>query len=414
MRSRGITVFQAENNINVKINKIKITPLTLDTPKLLLFGAIYLLQTLFLPVSMFMNMNDIVAQFISLIAFMAAYFVYSKFVNSSPSSISLILAVVICLLLGSGVILLAMSVSLIFSVCTLSYILGTKNKTAHKIIFSTIPVISWLIAALLLRSFLLSALTFFHIPAALLLAYAIAKKRPRVSSICHVSAGFIISVFAIAAIFFFLRHGTNIRILPELIANAKETLTNLYYNFLSSEYFAPLAEQSLQMSATDMMTIASSTTELLFIFLPAILVTATNILAFFVHSITLKILLRTQKDTERVMTMFSFDMTILAAIVFLVSFMVSALMSESELSVLSVGMSNIAIIFMPGLIYTAIMTANTFLAMKPSCLGTLLYLALIFATINFAPIMFPLVSVAGAVIIVVANIAKYRLLKKNK
>ncbi len=410
-----ITLLQEEKTIKLNIKNLSAKPLTVSTPILMAVGIIYLLQTLFIPTALFVDINGVVLQFISLISFISAYFIYSRLINNSKSSIPLILSVVLCLVLGEAVLLLATAVSLIFSVCTLSYILGTKNKSTVKIIFSLIPVFSWLIASLLLSDPLIAALALAHIPAAILLAHSISKGYPRVSTICRISVGFIISVFAIAATCFFLKNGTDVKLLPELIANAKESLTTFYYNILSSEYASLLLyEEGMQISATDMMTIASSAVNTLFIFLPALVVTLTNILAFIVHSVTLKTLLRTQEDRAKILPMFSFDMSLLSAIVFLVSFTVSALMSEAELSVLSVGLSNIAIIFMPGLIYTAIMTFNTVLAMKPSCGGMLLYLALIFVTVNFASVMFPLVSVAGAVVIIILSITKYRLLKKKK
>lgn len=403
-----------ENFVTLNIKKADIKTLDLSTSNLLAVGLIYLLQLLFVPIAIFFEVNNVLLQFMSLIAFISAYAAYSKITNDSKSLFPIVLSVILCLIIGPAVIPLAIIVSLIFSVCTLSYIFGVKNKTSIRVFFALIPVISWLIASVLLKNLLLSAIVLFHIPAAFLLAYAIHKGTPRVSSICRVSVGMILSIFAIAATYFFLRNGTDIRSLPEFVANSKESLTNFYYGFIVNEYLPLFPELSAELSNTDIFIIVSTVVKQLFVFLPAIVVTAANILAFFIHSITLKILLRTQKDRSKILPMFNFDMTLISAIVFLTSFLVSAVMSDGELSVLSAGMANIAIIFIPGLMYTTILTCNTFLALKPSCAGSMLYMALIFLTVSFAQIMFPLVSVAGAVIIIVANITKHRLLNKKK
>ena len=102
-------MLDAEKTIKLNIKSLGTKPLDVSPSILATFGAIYLLQTLFIPISLFFKMDEIALQFFSLISFFAAYFVYTRLIKDSKSSISLILSVVLCLLLGSSVVLLAIA-----------------------------------------------------------------------------------------------------------------------------------------------------------------------------------------------------------------------------------------------------------------------------------------------------------------
>ena len=73
----------------------------------------------------------------------------------------------------------------------------------------------------------------------------------------------------------------------------------------------------------------------------------------------------------------------------------------------------LTIILMPAMVLTGVMMLRGFtVSKKGSCSSSLLYFAIIFALFYIPTIMIPIASVAGAVTVILNNIAKRKLAKK--
>ena len=116
-----------------------------------------------------------------------------------------------------------------------------------------------------------------------------------------------------------------------------------------------------------------------------------------------------ETDKTKISKMIIFEMSLISAIVFIISFVTMMILSFSGISVWSVTAENIAIILMPGLLFSAFAAFRGFLLLKNnSCLGALLYLISIMMIFYIPTVMIPLGSFAGAVLIILNNISKYR------
>ena len=69
-------------------------------------------------------------------------------------------------------------------------------------------------------------------------------------------------------------------------------------------------------------------------------------------------------------------------------------------------------ILMPGMVLTAIMMLRGLTASAKGCAPSLIYFGIIFALLYVPAVMLPLVSMAGAVTVILNNIAKHKLIQK--
>ena len=99
-------------------------------------------------------------------------------------------------------------------------------------------------------------------------------------------------------------------------------------------------------------------------------------------------------------------------IVFLLSSILGLAFIKSDVTVWLVTAENVAIILMPGMILTAIMMLRGLTATQKGCLPSLIYFGIIFSMLYIPTVMIPLVSVAGAVTVILNNIAKHKLTTK--
>ena len=105
--------------------------------------------------------------------------------------------------------------------------------------------------------------------------------------------------------------------------------------------------------------------------------------------------------------MLSFEMSLTSSIVYIASLVFSLLLVSESLALWGTAAENIALVLAPGLILTALAGIRALSMRKgPSCLGTLLYLGVIFMLASLSGIVIMLVALVGAVLNIVAHIAK--------
>ncbi|MBO5845765.1 MAG: hypothetical protein J6Q77_03875 [Clostridia bacterium] len=373
---------------------------------LLRAGAIYLLLAVYLPFAIFANINPTLLQAISVVATIACAFAIADLSGTKRPSGSLLLMIGCLIFLGS--VFCGFVAAILGTVCVLGYLLiSAKNVTAR--ILSILPAIAaYAIAVLLVGDLLAAAIAILHVPAAIALAYAFKRKLPRISAICHVSIGILVGVLALASAWFVMTHGFSLDALVSSVAAAKEgltaTLTGALFTF---------AGDMLQISLTDAKDLSEAVVTELFNMLPAIVIIFSNILAFLIHSVMIRVMIVKAESKEDVKNMVAFEMSLVSAIIFFVV-MLAAVVFSDEIFALSVTAENMMIILMPGLIFTAIGTLRAFMFAKGrSCLGTLLYIAIIMSFFYLPSITLPLGAMAGATIIIIHNILKNRAEKNS-
>ena len=273
-----------------------------------------------------------------------------------------------------------------------------------------IAPVSYLLCAALFGNFLAPLTALLHLPAALVLTYCFSKKTDRISTICRTSCAILLSFTAVFAVSFILKHGADLEALRASIEEVRVAVTDFLANSLYTVY-AQVPEMA--MSMTDAFELSSTAVNTVFNLLPAIVIIISNIIAFFLQSTMTTILIQGETDKEKIRHLVAFDMSLISAIVFLAAFLVTAILS-SEMSVWSVTAENVAMILIPGLSFTALIALRQLIfSKKPSCFGAITYLLSIIVLFYIPAVMLSLYAFAGAVVIILNNIAKHKLNKKK-
>lgn len=393
------------NNIPKTVHRTPANPI--------IICAVYFIITLYLPIALsmalFSDIDPTILEGISVAATAAAVLGLYAIIKTARPVVSFAMTFGI-LLIFAGSVICGISAAFIGSVYLLSYLLISNKKISNRFFILALAPVSYLLCAALLGNFLLSLTALLHIPAALVLTYCFSKKIDRISTICRTSCAILLSFGAALAVPFILRHGANLDLLRSSIASVRIAVTDLMADTLFTLY-SQVPEMAISM--TDALELSGSVVNTVFNLLPAIVVIVSNIAAFFLQSTMTTILIQGQTDKEQIRHMVAFDMSLISAIVFLATFLVSAVLS-SEMSVWSVTAENIAMILIPGLVFTALIALRQLIfSKKPSCFGAIGYLLSIMVLFYIPAVMLSLYAVAGAVVIILNNIAKRKLTKKN-
>ncbi|MBO5415243.1 MAG: DUF2232 domain-containing protein [Clostridia bacterium] len=392
-------------DLRVRDRKLKMS----DKLRLPLLCAAYLLLTLYLPVVLFFDIPMIALQGISVASALISLFAFAILSRRPRLAVSYALTLVLSFVL-LGILLCGMLASLIGSILILAYLLITQKRFAFKLAWLLPALVSYLGASALLGSFALSAIALFHLPAAILLAYSFGRGQDRISVICKTSAGIVLSIAAVAAAVYISRYGTNFSIIAQVADSARNYLTNILSQMLYTVY-----NEIAELSMTDATTLATAAVTATFNLLPAIIVIVSNILAFYLQSMMINIFIHDEEDKEKRRNMTLFDMSVVSAVIFLIAFFASLILSRNEVSVWSVTADNISLILMPGLVLTAILALRRFtFGKKGSCGGVLIYFAIIFLIFYLPSIMLTIASIAGATVIILNSITQKMHNKKNK
>ena len=374
-----------ENHINNSAKPERRTP---ASP--LVISAIYFIITLYIPIALFADLSLTVIEGISIAVAAAVVLGLYAITKTARPVISFAMTFGIILIFLSSIIC-GIAAAFIGSVYLLSYLLISIKKTSGRFFVLMLAPLSYLLCAALLGNFLVSLTALLHVPAALVLTYCFSKRTDRISTICRTSCAILLSFGAVFALFFILKYGSDLDALRSSIDGARIALTDFLANTLFTLY-SQIPEMS--MSMTDALELSSTAVNTVFNLLPAIVVISCNIVAFFLQSTMTTILIQGETDKEKIRPMVAFDMSLISA--------------------WSVTAENIAIILIPGLVFTALIALRQLIfSKKPSCFGAITYLLSIIVLFYIPAVMLSLYAVAGAVVIILNNIAKHKLKKKN-
>lgn len=375
----------------------------------LVVGIIYFILTLYLPIALFADISSEILGAISIAAAAFAVIGLYSIIKSARPVVSFAMTFGIILIFLSSIVC-GIAAAFIGSVYLLSYLLISSKKTSGRFFALAVSPVSYLLCAALLGSFTTALIAIIHLPAALVLTYCFSRKIDRISTICRTSCAILLSFGALFAAAFFMAHGTDLEALRALIESVRTSATDFLANTLYTVY-SQIPEMS--MSMTDALEFSTTAVNTVFNLLPAIVIISSNIVAFFLQSTMTTILIQGETDKEKIHHMVAFDMSLISAIVFLAAFLVTAILSE-KMSVWSVTAENIAMILIPGLAFTALIALRQLIfSKKPSCFGALTYLLSIIVLFYIPAVMLSLYAFAGAVVIILNNIAKHKLKKKN-
>ena len=293
------------NNIFAPKKPLEIKPV--KASDIIISQILYLLIAFFAPMALFFDISTTPLQVISIAVAVASIIIFAKLSRSTRTAISYALILVASFTLV-GPIVCGLIASFIGSVCALSYSLIKAEKIQLKLFAIAPSLVAYLAASALLGSFLLSLAVFIHIPAALALGYAFSKGFDRVSAICRTSAAIILTAIIPAAIYFFLRYGTDFSVLSSLVDSLKTSSVNILSDTLYKLY-SGMGELGASMSMTDALEVSTYAVNAVFNLLPALTVLIANIIAFALQSMMTSILIVGETDKAKISKIpASFDM----------------------------------------------------------------------------------------------------------
>ena len=391
------------------IKSVKELGRSINTTDALVLSFLALLLCAFLPIALFYNMQDLLLEGVSLVAIGASILALYKIVGTKrPFIPTTITAAIAFFFIGASTT--ALVISFMVSICLIAHVLLFADNTAAKILCVISPVASYLIAVVLIDGFAASAAALIPLVAALALYYAVSNNLHKVSAICHMSAAMLIFVCSIVVIRYVSLHGTDLTLAKESIEAFRETITDLTAKMLLA--FTDELSEVAEISTTDANDLATVSVNAMFNLLPAIIIIIANVASFFTHSMMMATLFSEKAPSPTLKNMMLFDMSLISAIVFLLSSILGLAFIKSDVTVWLVTAENVAIILMPGMILTAIMMLRGLTAAQKGCLPSLIYFGIIFSMLYIPTVMIPLVSVAGAVTVILNNIAKHKLTTK--
>lgn len=387
-------------------DRSQLNPVTKGTTALQ--AALLLLCTLALPLSLF---HRAVAPVVLLLLF--GYVIVAV---RTPATVFVILlsALLATLLTGSlasGALMLS---------CIVGVACGAWLLTVHKNAYWSLalPVASFGIALAVTGDWMLSAFALFPIPAIVLLRFAVLRGEKRTAAICFAEAGLLLSLAVCIGIWLYTACGSLertavLRYIDSLRQSLLQTLLTvrdtLLENLKTAGESNPQAYESLvaSMSEADL----TAMVQQLFHLLPAFIAILCSVIAYEAQML----LNFTYRFTglKQVVTPagFVFTMSIPAAVLYVVSLLVSVFSSDTSMAV--VVMENLCLLLTPGFLLVGVGAAMTqlaawrkngggvlvfvFLAMLCCCTSSSLYLLALWGacTVLTAPLRAQMNRMAG-------------------
>ena len=323
-------------------------------------------------------------------------FALTRIAGSFKAVSGFVFVVAIFMFLGGSVLPVALFVSFAAASCIWAYLL---LKVKHPALWA-LPALPLIICALSVRSVGAAMLSVSSVICSLCLAYVIRSRRDRVSAVCNISAGLCVSV-AVALVYavYVLRGEISGTVIRELLDSAKQSMILTIDGMLSQ--MGMLAEVGL-----DVTNIASVAVSSVFNLLPAIVIVICNVCAYVLHSLFMSVLFTTPEQRQQSVDMLEFNMSIHSAIIYIVAIILSLILSSDKTAMYGAVAQNLAVVLAPGLILIALAGMRALMAKKASCLGTLLYVGVIFLLASLSVIVITVVALIGAILIIAANIAQ--------
>lgn len=364
--------------------------------KTVLFSLLYIVACVFIPLIISIDLGEWLPDAISLALAITSVVAFSKISKGFKYVFPYAAILCISAFLGGGFVLAGIIASIACTVCLFAYL--CFKSSAYVTV--ALPAIAYIPALAITRDPVAATVVFFSLPAAMLTVYAIKKKKPKVSAICHMCAGFCLSLAVMVAVAIYNFAGS---ISPDSITSFFES-AKLAVTSTLKEAFAVIGESAsdiIDISAfgLDFDTIIENVVTVSFNLLPAIAVIIFNALSYLLHSIALTLLFANDEDKEAVRPMLIFDMSIHSAFIFLIALILSFALVSPKVAMYGAVAENLAVILIPGYVLTALAALRAFATQRaPSCLGVLLYFFVIFMIASLSYPVIIATAVGGAIV----------------
>ncbi len=366
-------------------------------------AVFYVLSCIYLPLALFANMGIWFSAVSALGICVFAAFALSGISGSFKPFVGY--ALIVALFTFSGGMFLPMSLLVAFaSGCVVyAYLLISKLSAA----VWGLPVAAAVMAGLLTQSPIGICLSLGSLPASAILALVIKNKTPRVSAVCRISAGICLSVVVSLCVGIYAVQGkVNAEVIKGIVDYSKQQMS-LILTDMFSQMQSMLGDMLVSIDFESFITVLVST---VFNLLPAIIITAANIIAYIIHSLYISSQYTMSKEAhDSAKEMLTFDMSIISAVLYILSLVLAFTLISPELALWGTVAENLLLILVPGLVLTALACIRAMSVAKgPSCLGTLIYFGVIFLVIGLNPVALVCVALAGAVFIILSHISKFK------
>ncbi len=235
----------------------------------------------------------------------------------------------------------------------------------------------------------------------LMLWHCTRKKLDRAQAICRISVALCACAMLLICIAVYYRSGNiSADAFKALVDEARLQSELMLTDVLSSMQSA----LGSQLGSFDSASIISALVASVFNLLPAIIITAANIVSYLAHSLWLSVKYTTAEDKKQALPQLALNITPVSAVVYITALVLSLVLTDGASALYGAAAENMLVILCPGLTLTALAGIRALTSAKgPSCLGTLLYFGLIFALASLSPIVILATAFVGAVLILIST-----------
>ena len=237
------------------------------------------------------------------------------------------------------------------------------------------------------------------IPLSVVLHFVFKKGKHRVSAVCSMSFALGAPIVAIFLSWVAVKDGG---MSFEIIKNFFDTLRDGLIKVLAQSLVTStqqLGEAAI--SIADATTLTSEIITTAFNLLPALFIILLFVSTYLIHSLYISVITPTLENKEEILNAITFKMSTMSAVFFLLSFIISLILQKSQPQI-SVVTQNLYTIFYPGLTMVTFGYISSFTKGEhASCMGSILYMAMLGLVCFLTDIALLVASIAGAILIIV-------------
>ena len=367
---------------------------------LLLACLFYVAACSYLPLAIYIPMSDWLSAVVALAVCALGIAVLARMARTFRAVLTYAVILGLFVLFGGMLLPIGLLSAFVASSCIFTYFL-LKDRTPF---LWGLPLSPLTVSLLITQSATGAALSLLTLPCSLMLAHSVKNKVGRVGAVCRISFGICLSAVLVFACAVYSSTGElSAAVIRGVIDSGKEQLTVLLKE-AASEMQNMVGYELTSLDVENVIELAVSS---LFNLLPAIVITVANITAYVIHSLYLSVAYTSDEERKETLPMLSFDMSLTSAIVYIASLILALVLTSDAVIIYGAVAQNLLLVLDPGLRLTALAGIRMLTTRRgPSCLGTLLYFAVIFMLASLSVFAILGVSLLGAVLIIIANISK--------
>ncbi len=360
----------------------------------------FVMCSLYIPISIFITLGEWLTLALALLVGVLGIIALARAAGSFRAVAGFALTVGVLAFLGDAFLPLALFVAFISS----GVLYAAVCERIEKWLAVPLPLLPSIGMLFISRDIFCALLSLAAVPIGIALLCCTKKKLGRASAVCRISIGICVWALLLAAIAVYRFAGSvSVSAVKELIEIAR-LQTELMLRTMLSDMQSML---DMGLGGFDSDSAVAAIVASVFNLLPAIIITAANIISYLLHSLWLSVKYGSVKNKSEALPQLALDMSPISAIVYILSLVLSLVLVGNSTALFGAAAENMLVILCPGLVLTALAGIRVLSAAKgPSCLGTLLYIGLICALASLSPIVILITALVGAVLILVNAFAR--------